>query len=514
MSGPKDYSPPKRYSMSVFEGKLNTVFSLQAALRKQIDEMKCLRFSDDELDVHFDCIEEAEKMNTKTQKLQKPLVFDYNGKFGQDTYNRIQKEIDKRISELKKAVGECEKSRKNHDVKAFDYKAYRSYLDMHSASERGFNEFKDQVIDNLRNNIGKIDAGLFKESREKIEGISFDLAVNEFRFGFGSKAEAEKNGIIEHVIGKELELNRTRSEISDKAYEKLHGSGRGKIETKKNDLPDESRLVSEKITSLIRNCEDSESRERYAIKLKALMESDSLKETYYFRELHDSILETEKKRKIVKKLGALITDMNKSSTHASLKKEKKDLFDKCISMLEWPTIHETDIEDVNSRLMKISERSDLIIMEEDIQRKEKMFLKSQLLLGLENKGYEVMEDMEVIDFEKENDFLLRVNGQQNYLNLRFKEDGSIRYVFQIPENKDELGTDQKKMKLHEMHVTCTDFNSVIEDLSKMGLKMEIRSEKPIELDSMVSITKKHRDKLKEKKRPKYEKQLKRKFLNP
>ena len=136
------------------------------------------------------------------------------------------------------------------------------------------------------------------------------------------------------------------------------------------------------------------------------------------------------------------------------------------------------------------------------------------MLCLENLGYEVMDDLEVIDFEKENDFLLKIHNQENYLNLKFKEDGSMRYVFQIPENQDVLSVDQKKTKLHEMQVTCNEFKGVLKDLSKMGLKIELRTEKPVEFNSLVTVPDSKQSKLKVKsaaKRPKQ--QLKKKYFN-
>lgn len=72
----------------------------------------------------------------------------------------------------------------------------------------------------------------------------------------------------------------------------------------------------------------------------------------------------------------------------------------------------------------------------------------------------------------------------------------MRYVFQIPESQDELTTDQKNLKLHEMQVTCDEFQSVLADLSKMGLDVSLRSERPVELDSLVTVPPARRQKLK------------------
>ena len=89
----------------------------------------------------------------------------------------------------------------------------------------------------------------------------------------------------------------------------------------------------------------------------------------------------------------------------------------------------------------------------------------------------------------------------------------MRYVFQIPENKEDLSTDQKNMKLHEMKITCSEFQSVLKDLAQMGLKIEMRSEKPIELNSIVSVAGKHKGKLKVKSKTQQQQQLRKKYLN-
>jgi hypothetical protein len=111
-------------------------------------------------------------------------------------------------------------------------------------------------------------------------------------------------------------------------------------------------------------------------------------------------------------------------------------------------------------------------------------------------GYEVMDDLEVIDFEKSNDYLLKVKGQDNYMNLMFSEDGAMKYNFQIPENKKDLSFDEKKLKVQEMKMSCDDFNSVISDLRKMGMKLNLNSEQPISEASLMPFTKKTKERLK------------------
>jgi hypothetical protein len=152
------------------------------------------------------------------------------------------------------------------------------------------------------------------------------------------------------------------------------------------------------------------------------------------------------------------------------------------------------IEITEAKCENLKERNRQLAEAEAVRQKENVFLRSQVVKCLENLGYEVMDDLEVIDFEKEKDFLLKIRGQENFLNLKFKEDGSMRYVFQIPEEKDQLSSDQTKMKLHEMQVTCDEFKGVLRDLERMGLKMSLRSERPVEVASLLTLPESKRGK--------------------
>ena len=103
-----------------------------------------------------------------------------------------------------------------------------------------------------------------------------------------------------------------------------------------------------------------------------------------------------------------------------------------------------------------------------------------------------MNDMEVIDFEKESDFLFKIPNQSNCLNLRFGPDGSILYNFVIPENTNELSVDQKRHKLGEMKTTCNEFKELLKELSSLGLQVDLNRETPISEKALIKIPRKYR----------------------
>lgn len=515
MSGPKDYSPPPRYSMQVFDGKLNQVFRLQSRLKMLCSEIEGLHLSDSNLNIQFDCKNELNKIRKQIEKALKAIVFDFKGTFGQDTYNHINGEIDSRISELIKIVNECDLIKAGFSQKKTDYNSFLNYLIFCVNSKISFDEFKSQIIHYLKSNIESASPEIFKEADKKISAIEFTKTKSKFGFGFNSKFDMEKRLVVEHVIEKENSINSIRAEISDKLIDKFQSTeGKMKLTNQNNKVSEESNIISGKIKSLIRNCDDAAMRKKYKAEFDRLTESESLKDIYFFKELHDSIFETEKTRKIKVTINEILSELSTSSFHLSVQVERQNLVKFCLNLLNNSSISKNEFDEIKIKLEQLKNQSYKYLEEDEIKIKEHLFLKSQLILCLENQGYEVMDDLEVIDFEKENDFLLKIKGQENYLNLKFKEDGSMRYVFQIPEDKDALSTDQKNMKLHEMKVTCSEFQSVLQDLSKMGLKVNMRSEKPIDLDSIISVTKNQQEKLKTKKKSQQQKQqLRKKYLN-
>lgn len=512
MSGPKSYSPPQ-YSMQVFDGKLNQVFKLQNRLKLLTSEINGLHFSNSKLNIQFDCKNEVTKISSQIERSLKSLVFDYQGTFGEGTYNQIQSEIDSRIAELVNIVDECELIKKGFFEKKADYNSYLSYMDFYENSNTSFEEFKNQLVQYLKKNIENYSPKIFMEAEEKILEVKFTKPLTKFDFGFNAKYDLEKKSVIDHVIEKEEVVNDIRAEISNKVIETYK-----KTELKinpgiqENNISNKEKVITEKIKSLILNCDDDVIREKYKTELKQLTESEILKDIYFFIELHDTIFESEKLRRSKIAISNILTELSELTFHKSSQNERENLVKYCLTLMSNSSITKNELDEIQIKFNRLKARSNKFFEEEEIKSKERLFLKSQLILCLENQGYEVMEDLQVIDFEKNEDFLLKISGQENYLNLKFKEDGSMRYVFQIPENKDDLSTDQKKLKLHEMKVTCSEFKSVLNDLSKMGLQIDMQSEKPIEFDSLVSITEKHKAKLKTKSKTQKQQQLRKIYL--
>jgi hypothetical protein len=511
MSGPKDYTPPPRYSIQVFEGRLNRVFQLQSRLKLLCSEIAALRVSDAELGIQFDCANDSKKIQKQNDTALKLLVFDYKGTFGREVYNRVSSEIDSKIATVQKQVDACETIKTQFAAKKADYDAYRSYRVFLDNTRFSFYEFKGGVLDYLKSNLQARVLEIYEEAEQRISSVEFKKQASPFAFGFNSKNEAQKQAVVDHISEKENEIHRIRAEVSDKVLSTLKTPVEATRPTKVEISADKTAVI-EKIKGLIGRCDDPGSKKTYTQNLERLLRSESLRDIYFFKELHDSILETEKVKKLRIEITRILSDLNEEPVHSAVEPEKQKIIDSCINLLRLLSVTTSEVEALRRRFEQMLSNSRNHFEQEGVRQKERLFLKSQIVLSLENLGYEVMEDLEVIDFENENDLLLKIHGQENYLNLKFKEDGSMRYVFQIPEDPKQLTTDQKNRKLHEMRVTCDEFQSMLEDLSKMGLRIDLRSEKPIEYESLLSVSTNKRDRLKEKSKKRQSHQVRNKYL--
>lgn len=510
MSGPKDYSPPPRYSIQVFDGQLNEVFQLQSKLKQLVVELRNACIEDKNLNLYFDCQDELKSMESEISAALKRLEFNYRGSFGQDTYNKILIEIQKRMRELKVISDKCSDVLDDFHRKESDYKSYSVYHESYNQSQASFNSFKEAVGTYLKNNTPE-DAGLiYTDAQSKLNLINFELAESPFELGFNAKAEALINTVVSKVLDKEKEVNAIRMEFNNQLLEKYPHV---KVKSKLRKLSKEVEDVSSKILRIIASGIEPEIASKYRTELEDLQQSDSLKDVFYYQQLHDRILKSEKSNKNKEKIQELLISLNSIQWHEKFENEKNKLIQYCLELLNKVNVDSREVTRAQEKEKELRTKNDIQKEEEDILENERIFLKSQIINSLENMGYEVMDDLEVIDFEKADDLLLKCKDKTNFLNLKFKEDGSVKYCFQIPENKESLSENEMKYKLSQMDETCDDFQKVLSDLVKMGLKMELTDAKPTSEKWLLSITEKQKTKLKTQKRKSTTKKDNKKYLD-
>lgn len=498
MSGPKDYLIRPTFSTQLFEGKLNTVFSLQSKLASLKIELDNCRISDDKLNIHIDCHRELLNLQDGINELTGTFVLDYNSPVGYDVYERINTAVDKRLLSLTNLIHKLEEFRTDFLNKKSDYDQYVSYINFFLNSTESFEQFKVSVISSLRSQLEDSAGGIFEKAKNDISQVRLNHISAPFVFGFTSSAGLERQKIIDLITQKENEIAEIRSNISNTVIDTFRDRV-GKTYKVKNGtswLSGKGRELLGQIKYLIQQCDEVSLRKLYDDNLMSLLESEALRKDYFFQELYNKIFKSEKCRRLGKLLVQMLNESSSFEWHKQLISERRIFEGLCTTYLSRVNILDEEFEFITNKFNELKTKNKQLINEDQVSAKENSFLKSQIIHNLEKLGYETVNDLEVIDFEKENDFLLKIKNQVNYLNLQFKEDGSMRYVFQVPEESDSLSIDQQNLKLHEMKLTCEDFKNVLDDLSKLGLNIELRNEKPIEAESLVSVTKRHKDKVK------------------
>lgn len=490
MSGPKSFSPPPNYSMEVFDGKLNILFKYQRDLKTLVNEIQNMVISDTTLNIYFDCAKEFNKVSNEVAICDKTINFSYKGKFGQEIYNKIDNEIKLMIQKLENIINVCGGIKSDFEMKKNDYQTYLSYITFHQNSKSSFDIFRSEVIRSLKANVESDFPELVNEAERKISLVNFDIHKSSFGLKFSSTYDSEKQLIINHVIELERRINKIRGEVNDKVINVLRGSGQGNYLASQQRPPDSMELKSltAKIVELINSLENKPDREKYLMELKKLQENEGTKEIFFFKELHDSILQAEETQIYKKLIKMILIELGTNRFHELTMETRQFLCNLCQKKLNDLSVKQSEMEYIRLEYENLISKSEKYFEDDELKQREHLFLKSQIILRLQNLGYEVVEDLEVIDFEREIEYLLKIPGQSNYLNLIFKNDGSFRYRFEVQENREKLSVDQIEAKLEEMKVTCSEFKQVLEELGFMGLKIQLNIEKPVNSDSLISIS--------------------------
>ena len=181
----------------------------------------------------------------------------------------------------------------------------------------------------------------------------------------------------------------------------------------------------------------------------------------------------------------------------NLLNKKNEILQYAIELLELEVIKQYKFDDFKTQCHFLKVENNKLLENEFVKHKENEFLKVQLVNALNNMNYQVMDDMEVIDFEKQSDFLLKVPNQKNYINLRIDKNNSIAYNFLIEEDKNELSIDKKREKVIEMESTCDEFYDVLKNLENMGLEIDKTKSSDADIDKLMQVPKKYHKKIKE-----------------
>ena len=503
MSGPKSYSLPPSYSAGVFDGRLHTIFVLQAKIQSLRDELAQSSLVDKERNIHLDCIDFLRENRRPLQELVATFSIIPSGTFGQQVYDRVNLELAEKINQLQSFIGKLNSAQQAFQAKKEDYHTFISYESFYEQAEKSYGDFKIQVIDYLTSYLMDNYQDKLREAKEAIDATYFTVEKAQFEIGFRKKAHEKKAVVKENLEERRAEINSIRATIGDQVAKESNAVEPFlQIEAGNNELLDSAGNQSaiteqiEKIENFIFSVENLRRRDEYHDRLTTLIEGGHSGDIYYYIELFDEIKDAERSFQWKSRIQEAIADINKTKLHKQHRAQKNEIVHLGFSLIEKDIVKPYQYEDFKTRVEVFKEENEKALREDFIRKKERRFLKAQLIQVMEDLNYEVMDDMEVIDFEKESDFLLRIPNQDNYLNLRFNEDGDFLYNFLILENRSELSVDQKRQKIHEMETTCCEFKKVLAELAGLGITVKLEKEIADQKKALIQVPKKHQNRIK------------------
>lgn len=463
------------------------------------DELARSSFVDQERNIQFDCADFLRENTHQLQELVATFSILPSGTFGQKEYDRLSRKLAKKVKQLESFISKLHSEKQAFLEKAKDYRSFVSYEDFHKQSKKAFEAFKSQVLHYLESYLKEDFPDLFQEARESIESIHFTAEKAQFEIGFRKK-EQEKRAAVERSIDeRRSKINAVRMQIGDRVSVEIDDQESfihsGTEDSESRGFARNKQEIQEQINKIerfISGVEDSHRRGGYQDRLTELLQGNHAGDAYFYIELFEEIRAAEQTLQWKSRIQDAIVAINQTDVNQQFLPNRSEIIQFGFSLIEKEKIKPYEHEDFKAKLELFKQENERALRQEFIMEKERQFLKVQLVQIMEGLNYDVVDDMEVIDFEKESDFLLRIPNQSNYLNLRFNEDGSFLYNFLIPENKNDLSISQKQQRLSEMESTCREFKKVLAELAGLGINVNLESEMPVSGKALIQVPKRHR----------------------
>lgn len=498
MSGPKSYSPPPRYSMQVFQGKLNEIFKLQCKLQQLLESLDQASCHDVARKIHFDCQAFLRQYAAALHEQVTSFVIQHPGTFGQEVYDAFNKQIQEKIATLTEWLKLATQEQTAFDTLMKDYEAFLIGEKFQTRAWQSFERYKEEVVRYLENYLKKEFPAIFNEARKKIEAIQFTPENPVFKRGFSEELESIQQHFEMEIKKCEQEVNQVRLETANRVLAQLPTPSRVPEPIERMTAPPEmqSKIKEqlEKIKAFIASIAVTHRQQEYEARLNRLLQSATFRnDVYFYTELLDDLVQTEKTIQFKIKIQALLTQLNQLELLPELQNNRLNLTQMGTRLLEQTKVRVREFEDFDAQIVFLKQKLAELKQEAFIREKERLFLKQQIVKSLESLHYVVVDDLQVIDFEER---ILKVPDQENYIKLRFLPDGTFIYNFLMPEARGDLSVEQKQQKFHEMETTCREFKQLLQDLVKMGLQLKVNVENPASEDGFITMSEKDRNRIK------------------
>lgn len=507
MSGPKTFE-------AQVDAALKELFKLQTAIQVAHAELAQLSFEDGSRNIRFDCREDLDNLTERIADAIEPLQIEDTGPKNE---KKVRSQIENKLKDLRTCLDLLQKTRTNFLSKQDDYDAYVDYEQYEQAAKKAFDDRKTA----LQQLIEKHAAGTVPETAGQIKKAVGDVELamkkQAFSLGFRDQAKQIRDGLHKIVQTGETKLRKLREQVGEQIRKKGVRADdlTGPEEVVRRSLPDAVRRRTKQIEDLIASVDDLNRSSVYRQKLDNLCRSQTFQEEYFYVELLEDLKASEATVRHKSKARTILHRLHNVRIHPDLDRRRSELAAQTLALIDRDTVREHELAHLESSAERLLKDHEEFTVRHLAEAKERQFVKSQIVQSLRRRRYEVVQDMEVIDFEKEQDFLLKVPGQTNFLNLRFDEDGSFRYNFLISEKKPALGMEGTKQKLSEMKSTCEEFKSLLTELAAQGLKIDLAHELAATEAALLPLPEKYTLRVQQSERtPSRKKTVRQKHLKP
>jgi len=476
-------SGPKGLSCTVFEKKLKVIFRLQLDIEDNMEQLKEYMVDDRARAISFDSQDFLDKTKDQTEDLLQVYNPAYQGSLSE------QRRIEAHIYKLNQFKKKQQQEQQVFQNKQEDYTSYCAYEKYHEHAIENFSLYKESAAERLKT-IGEQGKPL-QNALEQVEQVKPNFEKSLFSFGFREKMVEKKQQVQELISEEQRKVDAARVGMADAM---LAAGGDVPIEvdlskiTGDDDKQEMVRPILAEIQQLLAEVNDDEVRIVYQDQLKGLLASEVFQDIYYYRELLEELRQKEAARIISEELHFMLLQLDKAGLLSAFVGEGSEIRRDIITLLAKSKIRDSSREEMAFRLAELIKNDEEAKRAARLKEREQQYLKQELIAGLEELDYKVVDGGNLIDFEKQQDFVLDVPGQENFLNLRFQEgENKFIYNFLIPEEKESLSMEQTRQKLEEMESACDGFKQVLHNLKDDGLKFNIDRERPVAEESMIRL---------------------------
>ncbi|MFP4472043.1 MAG: hypothetical protein ACLFPE_15275 [Bacteroidales bacterium] len=481
-------SGPKRYAVKVFDEHLKEVFSLQGHIETLWDLLAACDIRDESGRTVFYPAGWMEQNRGEYQQLSGILLKDDRDELTQqqfdDFYNRMfialerlsgfRRKLEKQLSEYRKVD-----------------RGWQQYQEVRAEYQRmraEFNRMKSGLAAYLRKNLPE--ELKLTEILKLLDQQEFSCELPPF------DPDAECNAEALHKM-----LKQEFDQAVQRMNMEVHGHQPAEIRSQKMEVslvkalseenPSQIAETLKNIRQSLQELKDANTRRLFEQRLAKYLSEQ--KEKYLFDELLSEAAQAITTEKLRDRIDAVHQKLAGTEIEKELQSTAQAIMGKIRKLSAGRMIRKNVVDDLEAALGNLESKNATQRSLRLAVEAEQRFIRMRLVSELRKQNYEVLTDMQVVDFSVPDDLLLEIPGQQNYLNIRFDKDHKLLYNFLIPENRRELSHEKMQQRLDEMEHSCGEFKKMLAKLKEQGLDIEPEHETPVAEQYLISLPPKYEE---------------------